>query len=84
MERAGLVRRERDPVDRRSIRLRLTPRAMQLKNRLLPLAIDLNHSILAGLSRSEAEQFVRSLQRARTNLERLNAGTKRSRGTSIP
>jgi MarR family transcriptional regulator, organic hydroperoxide resistance regulator len=84
MERAGLVRRERDPVDRRSTRLRLTSRALRLKDRLLPLAIDLNHSILEGFTRTEADQFVRHLLRARANLEKLDAATGRPSGTAIP
>jgi MarR family transcriptional regulator, organic hydroperoxide resistance regulator len=84
MQRAGLVRRERDPIDRRSVRLRLTPRALRLKDRLLPLAIDLNHVILAGFSGREAEEFLGYLRRVRINLEQHGGLSGQPIRTSIP
>lgn len=57
MKRAGLVDIERHPDDRRSTRIRLTPKARKLMTRVLPEMRDVVRSTaLAGFSaRDEAE-----------------------------
>ncbi len=62
MERDGLVRRVRNSRDRRQVNIFLTPRAADLRDALVPLALDVNASATATLSASE-RQLAESLMR---------------------
>jgi DNA-binding MarR family transcriptional regulator len=68
MERRGLVRRDRDPEDRRKIRVLLTPKGRDLQGRLLPCAKSVNEMAAAGLSEDEVATLRHLLGRVRRNL----------------
>ncbi len=55
MERDGLVRRARNSRDRRQLNIFLTPRATDLRDSLVPLAMDVNASATATLSAAERD-----------------------------
>ncbi len=57
MERLGLVRRERDPHDKRRRRVFLTDHGRSLKDEALGLLDELDRQALAGFSKAEAEQL---------------------------
>ncbi len=63
MERDGLVRRERNPRDRRQIQVFLTERGWSLRNTLIPEAIAGNQFATRGLSEKEHEQLRNLLRR---------------------
>jgi len=58
MEKADLVHREKDPADRRAIRIRLTARARELKTPLRKLRMRANEEILNAFS-SEQRQALK-------------------------
>ena len=68
MESKGLVRRDRDPDDRRKMNVFLTPRARKLKERLLPCARAVNELAAAGLDEQEVATLRALLDRVRRNL----------------
>ena len=68
MERRGLVRRDRDAVDRRKIRVLLTPKGRELQERLLPFAKSVNELAATGLSEDEVATLRHLLERVRRNL----------------
>ena len=68
MARAGLVRRARDPADRRKINVVLTPRAQRLREPLLRLVERLNREALAGMSPTETTALRASLRRVIANV----------------
>ena len=57
LERAGLVRRELNPEDRRSLLVHITDRGRDLTGRLNRLLERLEHDIRARLSRPEVKGF---------------------------
>ena len=64
MERDGLVRRVRNGRDRRQVNIFLAPRAADLRDSLVPLALDVNESATATLSTGErnlAESLMRRM-----------------------
>jgi DNA-binding MarR family transcriptional regulator len=69
LERAGWIRRTRDPGDRRKILVTLTPSGRALRERLLPLAHAVNAEVCRGLTAEERAAFIALLRRARGNLE---------------
>ncbi len=69
MERDGLVRRERDPGDRRRMRIRLTERGRALRDVLVPLAQGGNEKAAAGLTGAERRQLADLLRRVTAALE---------------
>lgn len=68
LQEAELVERRADPLDRRSWRLFLTPRAHELLGQLRPLADTLIEEALAGLDRDDRERLRELLDRIRDNL----------------
>jgi DNA-binding MarR family transcriptional regulator len=68
MTRAGLVRRARDPDDRRKINIVLTPRAQRLRQPLLRLVESLNREALVGLSAGETKALRAALRHVIDNL----------------
>ena len=68
LARNGLIRRVRNPKDRRTINIFLTDKAQALKTELMPLAYDVNETATAGLSAAEFAQLRLLLKRIRENL----------------
>lgn len=69
LERAGWIKRTRNPADRRKIHVTLTPSGRALRERLLPLAHAVNAEVCRGLTPDERATLVALLRRARGNLE---------------
>ncbi|MCC5884381.1 MAG: MarR family transcriptional regulator [Halomonas sp.] len=53
LERAGLIRRAPNPEDRRGTLVSLTEEGLELMNRMVPLHVENEAKMLAGLSRDE-------------------------------
>jgi DNA-binding MarR family transcriptional regulator len=70
MERDGLIERVRDPADRRSARIRLTPRSRDLERTLTARAREANAAALDGLSAQEIQTFLSATRKMLRNLER--------------
>lgn len=70
LDRNGLIRRVRNPTDRRTINIFLTDKARALRDELMPLAVDVNETATAGLSAEEFGQLRALLHRIRENLAR--------------
>ena len=75
MEQAGIVRRERDPVDRRKIRVYLTEKGRSLETEMLPLAIQTVGSAVRSLSPSQLDQLLAMLATIQRDLEADLAST---------
>lgn len=67
-----LVKKEllerRQGQDRRNFEIWLTPSGNQLVEKMLPLAVEKRHEGLKGISTSEAEQLVKTLEKIWHNL----------------
>ena len=70
MEELGYVVRKRRPEDGRSILVHLTRKGRALKERLIPLAEEVNTLAVAGLSNAEIASMRRSLLIVLENLAR--------------
>ena len=68
MEERGLVRREKDPVDRRICRIWLTDSGQDLEDVLPQVVADLHAQTWAGVSAQAQAQFSQSLNQAIANL----------------
>ncbi|WP_315584158.1 MarR family transcriptional regulator [Actinomyces viscosus] len=68
LERDGLIERSASPTDRRSERIRLTPRGAELVPRIAPIADEANKDALEGLTRDEVRTLVSLLSRVADNL----------------
>jgi DNA-binding MarR family transcriptional regulator len=68
MEERKLVRRERDPNDRRIWRIWLTPAGRELQDVLPPIAIGLREQAMNGISIADRELFSELVDRAIANL----------------
>jgi DNA-binding MarR family transcriptional regulator len=71
MVRDGLVTRSPDPNDGRATRINLTARGSALRDRLVPLAVEVNQAATAALS----EREVATLRRLLAKLVAAEAGT---------
>jgi DNA-binding MarR family transcriptional regulator len=69
MERAGLVQRKADPVDKRVQRVFLTEQGRALQSIVTPIAKEVNARACAGLSEDEQVFLMRLLARALHNFE---------------
>jgi MarR family transcriptional regulator, organic hydroperoxide resistance regulator len=69
MIKEGFVERARDPVDRRKLRITLTPRGRKLEAELMHYAIEINAIAAAGIHRAEIETCLSVLARAAENLQ---------------
>ena len=69
LERAGLVRRERCPDDRRVIYVALTGAGAALLDRLDEPLHDLHRRLLGHLARPELRELIRLLEKARERLD---------------
>lgn len=65
----GLLRRVRDPADRRAVRLELTPRGVRLTDRLPAVAARALNRHLRGFSRTELDQLKGYLSRMLANVD---------------
>ncbi len=79
MERDGLVRRERNPQDRRQIKIFLTEKGSALRDTLVPEAIAGNQSAMRGLSEDEQRQLLDLLRRVIGALEETPAARKEAK-----
>ena len=61
MEKKGLVRRVRNPADRRKWHIHLTPKGRAAKAKLLPLAREVVDTAVQNLSRGEVAQLLKNL-----------------------
>ncbi|MCP5265651.1 MAG: MarR family transcriptional regulator [Burkholderiaceae bacterium] len=68
LERAGFVRREPDPSDRRVKRIFLQPRSKRLVQKMRKINHEFNQQILADLSDNALETTARSLHVMKDNL----------------
>jgi len=68
MVKDGLVNRTPDRKDRRKVRIHLTAKGRELRDRLLPLAYEVNTVATEGLSQDEIRQFRAIVERMKTNL----------------
>jgi DNA-binding MarR family transcriptional regulator len=70
MEVAGLLARKPHPVDRRLVRLCLTPRGRSLREAVRKEMTELTERALGALEPGERRDFVRFLNELRRNLAR--------------
>jgi DNA-binding MarR family transcriptional regulator len=71
MEKAGLIRRVRDDVDKRKTQVWLTPKANRLRNQLLRVALRINEEAAEGVEGDELATLRRVLAQMTANLDRL-------------
>ena len=75
MERRRLLKRTRDPNDRRKYYVGLTDEGRQLVEKLLPEVIDMFTLSLEGISRDELRTFWGVLHKMESNLTRMANGS---------
>jgi MarR family transcriptional regulator, organic hydroperoxide resistance regulator len=68
MEERGLIRRERDPRDRRIWRIWLTDAGRELEDILPPIALELKEQAMQGFSVEERQLFSQLIDQAIANL----------------
>jgi DNA-binding MarR family transcriptional regulator len=68
MEKKGLVRRVRNPDDRRKWHIHLTPKGRAAKAKLLPLAREVVDTAVQNLSRGEVAQLLKNLGEVQKSL----------------
>ena len=77
MQKKGLVRRVRNPDDRRKWHIHLTPKGRALKTKLLPLAREVVDTAVQNLARGEVAQLLKGLAEVQKSLhatlDRLDA-----------
>jgi DNA-binding MarR family transcriptional regulator len=71
---AGLVERRPDPQDRRGTRARLTPRGLDVIDRVVDVHVENEARLLAGLTRAEQRALDRLLRRLLAGLEAFRSG----------
>lgn len=69
LEQKGLIRREPNPDDRRAFSIFLTEEGRNLKNQLVPLAVNSLEKALQGFTPEEVQALKASLNRIYNNLE---------------
>ena len=68
LERRSLIVRRPNAKDRRSYGIHLTQDGRKIKDKLIPLAADINRSALSGFSEKEEQELKRFLKSIFTNL----------------
>jgi MarR family transcriptional regulator, organic hydroperoxide resistance regulator len=68
MEERGLIVRQRDPQDRRIVRVWLTEEGKQFQKILPPLALELREQLMLGMTDPERDRLSALIDRAITNL----------------
>lgn len=79
LSRAGFVRREPHPIDKRCQRVFLTDKGRALQTELVPIVTGFLNRILEGLSKEDVEEMTRILGRIILNLE----GSGDGRGSAL-
>ena len=69
MERSGLVKRVRSKDDRRKVHIHLTRKGRELESMLMPLAVDVVQTSVAGLSARDVDVLLQSLRAIRDNID---------------
>jgi len=69
LQRQGLVDREPDSDDRRSVFVSLTPKGVRLLEALIPEHLENENSLLAGLTRAERTQLIALLRKWLVSIE---------------
>ena len=72
LEKKGLVQRSVDASDRRVNNIKLSKEGMAMKDNTKAVAIEAINRILDGISEADLQTFVKVLNRACDNIERLN------------
>ena len=68
MERQGIIRRAKNPDDRRANRIYLTPKGRKLEAKMIPYALEVVNAAAAGLSDDELKTLKTLINRVRGNL----------------
>ena len=68
LENSGFITRTRSNEDRRRIMIRLTPRARRLRDRLMPMVLEVNTRAMQGISKKDVEVTRRVLRKTFENL----------------
>lgn len=71
MEEAGYVTRKRLPDNKKNIYVRLTPKGLALKAKLVPLAKSVNRDAVRGVSAADVETARRVLLAVKENLRKI-------------
>lgn len=72
LEKKGLVQRVIDSADRRVNNIKLSRVGLEMKDNTKNVAIDTINDILNGISEEELKTFVKVLNKACDNIEKLN------------
>ncbi|MGI6679496.1 MAG: MarR family winged helix-turn-helix transcriptional regulator [Dehalobacterium sp.] len=67
LSKSGLVTREINPLDRRSLIAKLTPKGKMLIEEIIPLLKDFTEKVFSPLSETEQEQLIKLLQKIQYN-----------------
>ncbi len=62
LEKEGLVVREEDPGDRRSLKISLTPRGREVVEEVVPAVVEYNQRIRSIIPENDAHAFERALE----------------------
>ncbi|MEQ8966669.1 MAG: MarR family transcriptional regulator [Azospirillaceae bacterium] len=68
MEQRGLVERVRNPHDRRKMNIFLTERGRALREKLIPLEVEVNRLAVEGIGARDGETLDRALRKIIKNL----------------
>ncbi|MGP1395089.1 MAG: MarR family winged helix-turn-helix transcriptional regulator [Inquilinaceae bacterium] len=71
MERQGLVKRVRNPQDRRKMNVFLTMKGKSLRSKLMPLEDEVNNRAVSGLNGGVQTDLELALRRVIDNLSRM-------------
>lgn len=69
MEKLGYVTRRQKPSNRKNVYIYLTPAGRALEAKLVPLAVDVNDTAVAGLTRKQIAEFRKALIAIISNFE---------------
>jgi DNA-binding MarR family transcriptional regulator len=76
MEQLGYVKRRQAPDNRKNVYVHLTPKGRALKDKLVPLAEDVNRVAVAGLGDAEVARVRQALLAVIENLARDEAQSR--------
>ncbi len=68
MEKQGIVRRVKDPKDKRTNRIYLTKKGRELEARMIPYAMEVNEVASQGISKKDIKALKTIMGRVRGNL----------------
>jgi DNA-binding MarR family transcriptional regulator len=74
MEKRGLLKRTRDPKDRRKFYVGLTENGKSIIDELLPEVINMMSASLEGITREEMRMFWKVMHHIEKNLAKLSSG----------